>query len=73
MEIDELNGFLKRLVDGEFGEVHEDSGSILIRVSSDVVEHLMELGSIPDTPYLMQSDEGEALFLWMNRDKIPQA
>jgi len=73
MEINELNGFLKRLVDGEFGEVHEDSGSILIRVSSDVVEHLMELGSIPDTPYLMQSDEGEALFLWMNRDKIPQA
>ena len=73
MEINELNGFLKRLVDGEFGEVHEDSGSILIRVSSDVVEHLMELGTVPDNPYLMQSDEGEALFLWMNRDKIPQA
>ena len=73
MEIDELNGFLKRLVAGEFGVVHEDSGSMLIRVSSDVVEHLMELGTVPDNPYLMQSDEGEALFLWMNRDKIPQA
>ena len=73
MEIDELNGFLKRLVAGEFGVVHEDSGSMLIRVAPEVVEHLMELGTVPDNPYLMQSDEGEALFLWMNRDKIPQA